>query len=153
MVSQFSLDETNLAIVRELRDGRKSFSSIAETLNITENTVRTRVNKLIDDGVLDIIGTVDPQRLENIQLIIIGVNLTTLDLSAKAEEFCRLKGVISAVVVTGRYDLIVQVMLNDKSGYSLLDFFTHELDKISNIRDAETFVVYESHKAKVPYVL
>ncbi len=149
----FTLDETNLAIIRELRDGRKSFSSIADMLDITENTVRARVNKLIEDGILDIIGTVDPQKLDNIQLIILGVNLKTLDLSAKAAEFCKLKGVISAVVVTGRYDLIVQVMLNDKEGYSLLDFFTHELDKISDIRDAETFVVYEAHNSRIPYVL
>ncbi len=153
MVDHFTLDATNLAIVRELKDGRKPFVQIAETLNITETTVRTRVNKLFEDGVFDVMGGVDPQKLDNIQLIILGINLKTLDLSAKAAQFCRLHGVISASVVTGRYDLIVHAMLNEGDGYSLLEFFTKELDKISDIKDVETFVVYESHNTLVPYVL
>ncbi len=50
------MDETNKAIIRQLCDGRKPFSAIAEELSITENTVRSRVNKLIDEGVLQISG-------------------------------------------------------------------------------------------------
>ena len=39
------IDETNLAIIKHLREGRKSFQKIAEDLSITENTVRARVNR------------------------------------------------------------------------------------------------------------
>jgi len=82
-----------------------------------------------------------------------GVKLKTMDLGRKAEEFTRLKGVISAAVITGRYDLLVQVLLNEDEEYSLLEFFTKELVKIAEIQDVETFVVYQAYGLRVPYIL
>jgi Lrp/AsnC family transcriptional regulator for asnA, asnC and gidA len=147
------IDKTNTEIIKQLRDGRKSFSAIAEELSITENTVRSRVNRLIDDGVLEITGLVDPNSLPTHKIVIMGVKLKTLDLGRKAKEFTRLKGVVNSSVVTGRYDLIVQVLLNEEDGYTLLDFFNKELVKISEIQDVETFLVYESYDLRVPYIL
>lgn len=147
------IDEMNIAIIKQLRDGRKSYSTIAEELSVTENTVRSRVNKLTEEGVLDFSGLVDPEKLPGVQIVAMGVKLKTMDLGRKAEEFTRLKGVISAAVITGRYDLFVQVLLNEDEEYSLLDFFTRELVKIAEIQDVETFVVYQSYGLKVPYIL
>lgn len=147
------IDETNKAIIKQLRDGRKSYSAIAEELSITENTVRARVNRLIDEKVLDITGLVDPASLPNHKIVIMGIKLKTLDLGRKAKEFTQLRGVVYATVVTGRYDLIVQVLINENDGYSLLDFFNRELVKVSEIQDVETFVVYESFDLRVPYIL
>jgi Lrp/AsnC family transcriptional regulator for asnA, asnC and gidA len=147
------LDETNKAIIRQLSDGRKPFSAIAEELDITENTVRARVNKLVDEGVLKISGLVDPQRLPGVQIVMIGVKLKTLDLERKAREFSELRGVISVAIVTGRYDLFAQLALSEDEGLSLLEFFKHELDKISEISDVETFVVYQSHNYRIPFIL
>ena len=130
------IDDTNKAIIRALSDGRRPYSAIAEELGITENTVRSRVNKMIDEGVLNM-----------------GVKLKTLDLEKKAKEFCALRGVFSAAVVTGRYDLIVQLILSENEGLSLLDFFKSELVKVSEILEVETFVVYQSHELWVPYCL
>ena len=44
------IDQTNIDIIRELKQGKKSFKRIADKLDITENTVRSRVNKLQEDG-------------------------------------------------------------------------------------------------------
>ena len=46
------LDDTNMEIIRHLRDGRKAYAVIADELDITENTVRSRANKIVDDTVL-----------------------------------------------------------------------------------------------------
>ncbi|MDY0243788.1 Lrp/AsnC family transcriptional regulator [Sphaerochaeta sp. S2] len=147
------MDETNKAIIRQLRDGRKPFSAIAEELSITENTVRARVNKLIEEGVLEISGLVNPEVIPGLQVVMMGVKLKTLDLERKAKEFSSLRGIISASVVTGRYDLIVHLVLSEEEGLSLLDFFKTELDKISEISEVETFVVYQSHNLRIPYIL
>ena len=147
------LDDTNIAIIRELRNGRKAFSSIADKIGITENTVRSRVNKLIEDGVLQISGLVDPQFIPEMQVVIMGVKLSTLDLEEKAKEMLRLKGVISVMVVTGRYDLIVQLATSTQDDQSLLNFFKNELSKVKGVSDVETFVVYQSHNYMIPYML
>mgnify|MGYP004444627589 FL=1 len=148
------LDETNKAIINEIsngRKGRKAFSTIAEKLGITENTVRARVNKLLEEGVLQISGLVDPQYLPDMQVVIMGIKLSTLNLEEKAKEMLKLKGVISVVVVTGRYDLIIQVVTSTHDDQSLLHFFKNELSKIKNVSDVETFVVYQSHNYMIPY--
>ena len=147
------IDETNKAILRQLIDGRKAYSAIAEELSITENTVRARVNKLIEEGLLQISGLVNPEVFPGLQIVLMGVKLKTLDLGRKAQEFSLLRGVVSAVVVTGRYDLIVQVVLSEKEGLSLLDFFKKELAKVPEVLEVETFVVYQSYNYKVPYIL
>ena len=147
------LDDTNIAIIKELRNGRKAFSSIADKIGITENTVRSRVNKLIEDGVLQISGLVDPQYIPEMQVVVMGIKLSTLDLEDKAKEMLRLKGVISVMVVTGRYDLIVQLATSTQDDQSLLNFFKNELSKVKGVSDVETFVVYQSHNYMIPYML
>ncbi len=147
------LDETNKAIIKELSNGRKAFSTIAEKIGITENTVRSRVNKLLEDGVLQISGLVDPQSIPEMQVVIMGIKLSTLDLELKAKEMLNLKGVISVVVVTGRYDLIVQLVTSTQDDQSLLNFFKNELSKIKGISDVETFVVYQAHNFMIPFIL
>ena len=147
------IDETNKAIIKHLQDGRKPFSAIADELAITENTVRARVNKLMEEGVLQVTGMVDPEQLPGHRICMMGIKLKTMDLSGKAKDISRLKGVISVCVVTGRYDLIAQVLLDEDQNYSLIDFFTKELVKIAEILNVETFVVYQAHNLRVPYIL
>ncbi len=145
------IDKINIEIIRHLRDGRKSFKVIADDLAITENTVRSRVNRLIDEGILSITGLVDPAKIPGHNTVICGIKLSTVDLVAKGEELSGLKGVVSVSVVTGRYDLILYVLLNEE--FSLLDFYTEEVSKVEDIQDIETFVIFKSYSLDVPYLL
>lgn len=125
---------------------------IADDLGVSENTVRTRVNKLIEEGILEISGQVNPEAIPRHTVVLVGVKLDTMDLVKKAEEFSKLPGVVSASVVTGRYDLILMVLL--KEGYDLLEFYTKEVSRISeDVQSVETFVIYKSYNLRVPYIL
>ncbi len=145
------IDNTSLAIIKHLRDGRKSFREIADELSLSENTVRARVNKLLDEGVLAISGLVDPEALPGHMLAFIGVKLKTMDLVNKGKEFSELKSVVSVSVVTGRFDLMLLILLN--KGFSLLEFYTEEVVRIKDVQSVETFVVYKGYNMKVPYIL
>ncbi len=147
------IDDTNKAIIKLLQDGRRPYSVIADELGITENTVRSRANKLLEEGVLKIIGMVDPEYVPGLQVIYMGVKLSTMELTKKADEFMALRGVVSVAVVTGRYDLIVKLVLSEEEDLSLLNFFSNELTKVSQVLDVETYVVYQSHNLLVPYIL
>ena len=146
-----NIDKINLAIIKHLRSGRKSYKKIAEELSVSENTVRTRVHKLIDQGILEVTGLVDPEAINGHRVVVVGVKLKTMDLVKKGEEFSKLKGVISVSVVTGRFDLIVVVLL--KTGFGLLEFYTEEVSKLEDVQSVETFVVYKSYNLKIPYVI
>ena len=146
-----NIDKINLAIIKHLRSGRKSYKKIAEELAVSENTVRTRVHKLIDQGILEVTGLVDPEAINGHRVVMVGVKLKTMDLVKKGEEFSKLKGVISVSVVTGRFDLIVMVLL--KTGFGLLEFYTEEVSKLEDVQSVETFVEYKSYNLKIPYVI
>ncbi len=145
------LDRINLEIIKQLREGRKSLKQIADSLSITENTVRSRVNKLKAEGILDITGLIDPNLLSGHTTAFIGVNLKTMDKEKAAEKISELKGVISVSLVTGRYDLMVSVMF--KEGFGLLEFNTKEMSQIEDILSVETFIIYKGYNLKVPYIL
>ena len=145
-----NIDKINLSIIKHLRNGRKSYKKIAQELSRSENTIRTRVHKLMDEGVLEISGLIDPESFNGLRVVMVGVKLATMNLVKKGGEFSRLKGVISVSVVTGRFDLILVVLL--KSGFGLLEFYTEEVSKLKDVQSVETFVVYKSYNVKVPYV-
>lgn len=144
------IDQTNIDIIRELKEGKRSFKKIADKLAITENTVRSRVNRLQEEEILDICGLVDPDKLPGHRTVIIGIKLAEMNLVEKGKEISTLKGVISVSVVTGRYDLIVLVLF--KKGFGLLEFYTEEISKVVGVSSVETFVVYKSYNLKVPYI-
>ncbi len=143
------IDDINIKIIRELKQGRKSYKKIADKLRITENTVRTRVKKLIKSEVLDICGLVDPASLPGHQAVIIGIKLSNMNIVEKGEELSKLKGVVSANVVTGRYDILLMVLF--KKNFGLLEFYTQEISNVDGINFVETFVIYKSYNLKVPY--
>ena len=142
---KIKLDETNLAIIKALRNGRASFRDIAADLGLSEVTVRTRAARLIEDGVLDICGQVDVEKLPGHTLALVAIKLRSPDLVGEGEVF-------SLAVLTGRHDLILTVLLNEEFG--LLDFYTNEFSKCHDrVSSIETFIVYKGFGLKVPYVL
>ena len=145
------IDETNIEILRHLKDGRKSFKLIAEALSLTENTIRSRVNKLLEEGILDFSGNIDVNALKGNSLLYLGIKLKSMDLKNKASQFSQLKGVVSAGIVTGRYDIILQVLLG--SEYNLLEFITEQVATIEDVQTVESFIVYKGYNLKVPYIL
>jgi Lrp/AsnC family transcriptional regulator, regulator for asnA, asnC and gidA len=142
------IDETNLAIIRHLKDGRIPFKKIADDLGVSEGTIRARVRKLTEEGVLEIAGLVDPESMPDMSVVMVGVKVKDMDLVKKGEEFSRLRGVTSVCVVTGRYDLMITVML-DKD-FNMLRFYTEQVSGIDNVSSVESFVVYKSFNLKLP---
>ncbi len=85
------IDDTNIEILRHLKDGRKSYKLIAEDLSLTENTIRSRVNKLIEEGILKFSGTVQIDALPGHNLLYLGVKLKTMELAEKSRRIQQIK--------------------------------------------------------------
>ncbi|MDF1566837.1 MAG: Lrp/AsnC family transcriptional regulator [Spirochaetaceae bacterium] len=145
------MKDPNIDLFRALKDGRRKFREVAQDLGLAENTVRARYRKLKESGVLEVTALVDPEKLESHQTALVGMKVKSADLVNAGKRIASLKGVVNVRVVTGRYDLMVDVLL--KEGFGLLEFFTQEVAKVEDVQDFETFVVYKSFGHKVPYVL
>jgi len=142
------IDALTLDIINSMKKGRIRFKEIADKLSLAEGTVRSRVRKLEQSGILEITGLVDPEKIPGQSVVYIGVKLKTIELVKKGAEISEVKGVIAVGVVTGRYDLILTVVL--KKGFGLLEFYTEELSRIDEIQSVEAFVVYKHYNIKTP---
>ncbi len=144
------LDELNKKIISHLQKGRKSYKEIADDLSIAENTVKSRVRKLEKDKVIDITTVLNPEVLQDHQIVLVGIQVKDLSYVKTGEKLSKLKRVIHVCVVTGRYDFIILVHLDKELG--ILEFLDQELSQIKGITVSETFVVYKSFNLKIPYL-
>jgi Lrp/AsnC family transcriptional regulator for asnA, asnC and gidA len=131
-----ALDQEILRHLQE--DGRRPFTQIAAELGVSEAAVRARTNRLIERGVLQIVGVTDPLKLGYDQMAMIGVRCEGERLLEAAEAISALPEVIYVVVTAGSYDLLVEAVCEDNA--ALLTFLADKLRKIPGVITTETFV-------------
>lgn len=123
------LDQTDCRMINLLqKDGRMPIVTLAKNLNIAETTARSRLKKLIDNEVLDIVAVCNPI---NLGFEIIGSLKLTIDLKKKDQIMESLKQVDSLnyiALTTGGTDIDVEFIAR-----SLVEFKTLIFEKISHI--------------------
>ena len=122
------------------KNSRISNREIARQLNVSEKTVRHRINRMIDGGVLKLAALIDVENMPDIFLAICGIRLlNNIDMENSIERMKEIPEVISVMSVTGRYDLIAVIIVNSRK--KLADVLTRKIDKIKGLNARETFVV------------
>jgi Lrp/AsnC family transcriptional regulator for asnA, asnC and gidA len=139
------LDATDRGIIEALRrDGRAANSAIGSELGVTEGTVRQRIKKLIDVGAFRVSGVVNPEILPDHLLCVIGLKVDeSKQLETRARDVSRLVEVRSVAIVTGRYDLLVEVLVASNQG--LIHFLSGSLAQVPGITSSETFLLLKTY--------
>jgi Lrp/AsnC family transcriptional regulator for asnA, asnC and gidA len=143
--TEVQLDAVDRGIIEALRvDGRAGNSAIASALGVAEGTVRQRIKKLLDAGVFRVTGLVNPEIMPEHQLCVIGLKVDeTKQLEGCAREVSELPEVRSVAIVTGRYDLLVEVLVTSNQG--LIRFLSESLAQITGITSSETFLLLKTY--------
>ena len=139
------IDALDRKIILELQeDARRPYKDISGKLNVSEGTVKNRVTRLINRGVLKLEARVNPFALPDRISAIVGVNLKERDHEKMIKEIEKIPGVTSAWNATGRFDLFFEVMVDSMN--SLNDIlFRNDLKKIGGIAYTETFITLYSN--------
>ena len=137
------IDNTDFKIIKLLEDnGRRPHNEIAEHLGISEGTVRNRMKKLIVNNILKIKALVNPNKFTDKQLIYI---LVTLEVTKRwkeiAQKVSELPNVKSVSMITGRFDLIIELFIEP---YNLINFLTNDLASVGNISSTESLVTIKN---------
>ena len=104
------LDEWDRQIVSILqKQGRASNVEIARQLRLAEATVRKRVEHLLASGVINVVAVADPERLGLSNRMMIAIQTDQAHLQAIAERLAAFPEVCSVSIVTGTYDIIIEV--------------------------------------------
>lgn len=145
------IDNTDLEIIRHLWDGRKPYKDIGKSLGITTNTVRNRVNKMIEAGALQIIGLVDPRVIPGHQAASIAFKVDPSKAEIILEKISKLKGVVGVACVTGQFDIIADVLFNETNTYER--FIFEEIPNIDGIKSVDTSFIVKAINLQLRYVL
>jgi len=120
------------------QDGRRPFTQIAADLGVSEAAVRARTNRLVERGVLQVVGVTDPLRLGFQQMAMIGIRCERDKLVEVSERIADMPEVDYVVITAGTYDLLIETVCEDNE--ALLRFLAEKLRQIDGVRDTETFV-------------
>lgn len=133
-------------IVALTGDGQLSAGKLAEDLGVTGPTVRTRLRALMDSGLCRISALVDPFRATGLTVALVGINLSShQQLGEKMDQIAELPDVSWAAVVTGRYDIIAEVVLTEAMS-DLYRFMDEDLASVGGIDASESFVVMKARR-------
>jgi Lrp/AsnC family transcriptional regulator, regulator for asnA, asnC and gidA len=136
------LDQSNRRIIEILqRDGRRSYTSIARDVGISEAAVRARVQRLTEQGVVSVVAVTDPLRLGFDVMALIGVQAT--DLTRVADEVSGWAETSYVVIAAGSYDLLVEVVCEDNRDLLRV---VERLRAVDGVRSTETFMYLSLHK-------
>ncbi len=145
------LDEHDIRIIQNLWNGRTPYRDVAKKVGLTTNTVRTRVNRMLESGALQIISLVNPSALEDHQSAWIGFKVLPQNGNRALKAISGLKGVVGASTVSGRFDIMAIVMFNREHSYQR--FLEEELKKVEGLLSSETFFVIGGDTFQLRYVL
>jgi Lrp/AsnC family transcriptional regulator for asnA, asnC and gidA len=133
------LDEIDRHIIDAMRqDGRIAFAQIAQQLNVSPGMIRVRYNRLVEIGVLKVVAITNPLRMGYTTMAMIGIRTDGERMLEVAEKVSAFEEVIYLIVVSGRYDILCEVVCRDHA--DLLRFLTEKLYKVDGVRESESFM-------------
>lgn len=139
-------DKLNQSIIAMLqRDGRMAFSEIAQELGVSEGTIRNRVSSMKQAGMLQIVAIADPVAAEYKTDAMLGLKVAPGHTpQAVAERLSALPDVVYILWVSGRFDLLIEVVSNDREGF--LEFLDTEIHGQPDVFSSETMMGLKNFK-------
>ena len=131
-------NQLNRSIISMLqKDGRMAFSEIAHELDVSEGTIRNRVNSMKQAGMLRIVAVVDPVVAEYTTDAMIGIKTAP---DSKPQDVARRLAALSEIIyvlwVGGRYDLLIEVVCESRDQF--LEFLETHIHGQADIASSET---------------
>lgn len=137
----YEIDKSDVKIVNLLlEDGRMSASEIARQLgDISERAVRYRIEKMIDEGVIQISAVVHPQTLGLTTTADVWLEVESdqiLEVARKMTEYDNVSYVACGI---GESDVSIQVIARDTA--EVYRFVTEVVRKTTGVRKTTTSIV------------
>jgi Lrp/AsnC family transcriptional regulator for asnA, asnC and gidA len=142
---------TDRAIIRLLqRNARISYAELSRATGIPESTVRRRMERLQQRGVIEFAMLAEPSKLGYELRAMVGLRVDLPKLQEIADTLRGMNEVTFASLVTGGYDIMLQIVVRSQEA---LVTFLQQIAAIPGVRSAETFVMPMIIKPTTSWVL
>ncbi len=131
-------DDIDKALVTALqRNGRESYAALAKIVGLSEAAVRQRVQRLLDEGVVQIVGVTDPTVMGFQRWAMVGI-VVEGDVRRVADQLAAMDEIDYVVLTAGSFDLLIEVVCEDDD--RLLALLNDHVRSIPAVKSTETFV-------------
>ena len=133
------MDELDRKIIKLLQaNGRAPNARVAREVGVSEGTVRRRLRRLIQDGVIKVIAVPRLERMGLPTAALIGIQADPSAVDDVASALAALPEVHYVAITTGAHDVFAWVAVG--SSEELGAFLRSKVGKIKGVRRTETFV-------------
>ncbi|WP_274651971.1 Lrp/AsnC family transcriptional regulator [Paenibacillus humicola] len=145
------LDELDYRIVQFLQDNaRYPFTQIAKQLGVTERTVRMRVQQMQQDGILSLVGVVNPIKAGIRMQTIIQIAVASNKLDHVIGELNDTDEARLVLLTSGEYQLMIEVFTRDNEELSL--FIRDKLLRIEGIVKTNVIMELKVLKSRMKFI-
>ncbi|WP_431965188.1 Lrp/AsnC family transcriptional regulator [Actinacidiphila sp. bgisy160] len=138
------IDSVSKAIIEQLQeDGRRPYAAIGKAVGLSEAAVRQRVQKLLDQGVMQIVAVTDPLTVGFQRQAMVGINVEG-DIEHVADALAEMTEVEYVVVTAGSFDLLIEIVCEDDD--HLLETINKRIRTLPGVRSTESFVYLKLRK-------
>ena len=144
-VDKTNLDPLDNKIIRLLTEkGRLPIGEMSKRLNVTAPTIRNRIKDLEKSGIFKVSGLINPSQHQEMITALVAMSIRSDGkLDQILDKIANLPNVAWAGVVTGRYDIIAEVVCVSGKD-ELYRFTTNTVLKIGNVVRSESFIIMKS---------
>jgi Lrp/AsnC family transcriptional regulator for asnA, asnC and gidA len=144
-----SLDAIDRALIGLLQeDGRLPYSRLARAVGLSEPAVRQRVQRMIEDGTIQVVAVTDPLRTGGRVVAMVGVRVDG-DAARVAEALAELPEVIYVVVTSGRFDVLAELVCEDH--HELATLLNERVRATPGVRSTESWLELGVYKHAFNY--
>jgi Lrp/AsnC family transcriptional regulator for asnA, asnC and gidA len=145
-MDHYHIDAIDAEIIAALDDDvRSTYTSLAEKINVDQVTIKRRLKKLTENGVIRLGVLVDYSKIGPSLHVLFAFNIDSNDMDSVLQEVGKLRQISWVTSVTGRFDSIALARF---SSYDELGEFIHnDLQPIKGLLRTETFVFLRRQKS------
>ena len=143
------LDRRIIALLQQ--DGRMSNVDIAREVGVTEATIRKRMDKLLSQGTIQVIGIPNHAKVGYPIETIILLQVDLLRYNQVAQALAEKPAVRSVKLTTGEYDIVFEAVFAEEQ--EIFRFLTDEIASIPGVRKTATSHVLRQVKSAYQWTL
>jgi len=137
-----SLDKQLIDLLTQ--DARQSSDVLGKRLDVSSSTIRRRVKKLIEQGIINIIAVAEPVKVGLSVEAVIAFDVSHEKVNSILKAIRKYPQVRWAAAMSGRFDIMALVWFD--STEDLYMFMENEIGNIGGVLKSETFICLHVEK-------
>lgn len=139
------IDDLDLKIIELLQhNGRIPYRDIARSINTPEATVRYRMKRLLDDGIITISAFINTGKVRHENVSYIEIKVTPIFFGATLDELVGMENISYLSAVTGEFDIMLEYIYKDNEDLLAFINWLKQKDSVTALKSRNILKIYKA---------